>query len=46
MINPNTLALIVSEVSALVRTDGHGLIDSSSDPDLDYIYFIHTFRRI
>jgi len=35
-----SLALIVSEISAFIRTDGHGWIDSASDPDQEYIYFM------
>jgi len=42
--NLNSLAPIVSEISAFFRTDrrtdGHGLIDSASDPDQEYIYFM------
>jgi len=35
------LALIVSEISAFItQTDGHGKIDSVSDPDQEYIYFM------
>jgi len=33
--NPYFLAFVVSEIS-----DGHGLIDSASDPDEEYIYFM------
>jgi len=40
MPNPNSLALIVSQISAFIRTDGHGYIDSASDPDEEYIYFV------
>jgi len=45
--NPNRLALMVSEFSDLWtrgqtdrRTEGHGKIDSASDPDQEYIYFM------
>jgi len=42
MPSPNSLAFIVSEISAFLRTDGHGYIDSASDPDQEYtrIYFM------
>jgi len=40
MPSPNNLALIFSEISALIRTDGQGKIDSASDPDQEYIYFV------
>jgi len=43
----SSLALIVSGISAFIRTDGHGWIsrlvieiDSASDPDQEYIYFV------
>jgi len=36
--SPNSLAVIVSEISAFIRTDGHGLIDLASNPDQEYIY--------
>jgi len=40
MPNPSIVALTVSEISAFKRTDGHGWIDSASDPDQEYIYFM------
>jgi len=48
MPNPNILALVVSEISAFVqtdgqrdeRTDGHGYIDLASDPDQKYMYIL------
>jgi len=40
MPNPSIVAFIVSEISAFIRTDGRGKIDSLSDPDQEYIYFI------
>jgi len=40
MSSPNILAPKVSEISAIIRTDGHGKIDKTSDPELEYIYFI------
>jgi len=43
MPNPSIVAPIVSQISALIRTDGqtvdgHGCIDSANDPDQEYIY--------
>jgi len=38
MRNLNSLALIVSEISAFIRTACQ--IDSASDPDQEYIYFM------
>jgi len=38
MRNPSIVARIVSEITAFIRTDGHGWIDSASDPDQEYIY--------
>jgi len=40
MANPSVVALIVFEISAFIRTDGHGKIDSAYDPDQEYIYFM------
>jgi len=40
MPNPSIVALIVSEISALIRTDGHGWIDSVSDPDPSAFYLL------
>jgi len=40
MQNPSVVAFIVSDISAFIRTDGHGLIDSASNPDQEYIYFM------
>jgi len=40
MPNLNSLALIVSEISAFIRTNGHGYIDSATDPDQEYMYFM------
>jgi len=40
MPNPSIVAPIVSEISAFIRTDGHGYIDSASDPNQEYIYFM------
>jgi len=42
MPNPSIVAPIVSEISAFIRTDGHGWIDSASDPDQEYIYFMES----
>jgi len=39
ILHPNVLGFIVSEISAFIRTDGHGSIDSASDLDQEYIYF-------
>jgi len=36
MPNPNSLALIVSEISAFIRTDRQ----TARDPDQEYIYFM------
>jgi len=30
----------VSMITAFIRTDEHGLNDSASDPDQEYIYFM------
>jgi len=38
MSNPNSLAPIVSEISAFIRTDGK----MASDPDQEYIYFMES----
>jgi len=40
MPNSSNVALIVSNISAFIRTDGHGKIDSASDPDQEYMYFM------
>jgi len=40
MPNPSIVAFIVFEISAFIWTDGHGQIDSASDPDQEYIYFM------
>jgi len=40
MPNPSIVALVVSEISAFIRTDGYGKIDSASNPDQEYIYFM------
>jgi len=40
MLNPNILTLTDSEIVALIRTDGHGLIDSASDPNQEHVYFM------
>jgi len=40
MPNPSIVACVVSEMSAFIRTDGHGYIDLASDPDQEYIYFV------
>jgi len=40
MPSPNTLAIIVSEISAFIRTDGHGWIDSANDPDQEHIVYL------
>jgi len=40
MRNPSIAGFIVSETTAFIRTDGHGWIDSASDPDQKYIYFM------
>jgi len=39
MPNLNSLAVIVSEISAFIRTDGHGWIDSASDPDQEHMIY-------
>jgi len=39
---PNSLPFIVSKISAFIRTDGHGYIDSTSDPDQEYIHFMES----
>jgi len=36
MPNPSIAAFIVSEITAFIRTDGHGKIDSASVPDQEY----------
>jgi len=40
MASRNSLALIVSKISAFMRTNGYGKIDSASDPDQEYMYFM------
>jgi len=40
MPNPSIAPFIVFEITAFIRTDGHGLIDSTSDPDKEHIYFM------
>jgi len=41
MPNPSIVALIVSKISAFIRTDGQtDMVDSASDPDQEYIYFM------
>jgi len=42
MLDTIFLSLEVSEITALARrrSDGDGYIDSSSDPDQEYIYFM------
>jgi len=37
MPNPSIIALKVFEISAFIRTDGQGWIDSANDPDQEYI---------
>jgi len=48
MLNPKILAFIVSEITAFIRTDintsGQTEIDSASNPDQEYIYFISRKR--
>jgi len=36
----NSIALIVSEIEMFTRTKGHRQIDSGSNPDQEYIYFM------
>jgi len=33
MPNPSIAVFIISEITAFIRKDGHGYIDSASDPD-------------
>jgi len=40
MPSPNILTFMVSEISAFIRTDGHGKIHSPSDPDEEYVYYM------
>jgi len=42
MPNPSIAPFIVFEITAFIRTDGHGLIDSTSDPDKEHIYFMES----
>lgn len=43
MLNLNILTFIVPKIETFVRTDGHGYIDSTIDPDQEeYIYFISS----
>jgi len=37
---PNIVTLIVCEISAFIRANGLDKIDSASDPDQEYIYFM------
>jgi len=43
MLNPSIAAFIVFEITAFIRTDGYGYIDSASDPDKEYICFTYIY---
>jgi len=44
MLNPSIAAFIVFEITAFIRTDGHGYIDSASDPDKEYICLTYIYE--